>query len=291
MKKDKMRCNSKNISLAVWSPTSDGASVVTACLVEYLSRAYSGIVTAIDADTYCPNLDNYLKINFTPDGVDEGLGQGCLNLISDALIKDQLTLEVYNELTVKYKKNCNIITGNNSLRDWEEIWNGDKNSNYYTGSGKDCFWYYEEIFKKARETSDIVIADTSSNISSDSTKFFIHKSDYVIVVVSANFVQLSKAKKFIRHCEENYSLSKDKTLVLVNKHNKCSLSNHEIRHILKGWKVLNNMINGEFTVFEEAANKRNVKFILKGCEQAFGEIYNLFDFSLEGSVIIDALDI
>lgn len=206
--KVKVRIEYKNIiesvfkkTIAIYSPTSEGASVVASQLAYSIAKnGYK--VLLVDFNPLKPCQKEIFNIDSKYN----------LSDFLDHIVKNTLTNVVLEGLAKEYSKNLSILPGLYNLNEM------------YTSKVE----YFEEILEKAKYSFDYVIVDTHSWYDVMTTDSALRLADDIIVPVRGRNHSLDTLDRYIENFNKYNDFDVRKFKILINKYDGNDLTSIEI---------------------------------------------------------------
>ena len=95
-----------------------------------------------------------------------------------------------------------------------------------------------KLLDNLKNNYEFIIIDTSSECFMDYTKEIIEYSDFSILLVEANLIELKKSKKILDIYINNWKINKEKINILFNKYNKNSIDNEILKCLFNDFNIL-----------------------------------------------------
>ena len=229
--------------IAVFGTNGAGKSYVSSLLVKKVSKKISNKIALIDMNLTNPSIDilNNLEINTN----------GLLKLINNIDNDVSKNIEKY---MLKDKRESKIfyLTNSSYILD-KEMENKEK-----------C---HLKLYNMVKQIFDTVFIDLSSDITLNATKDTLKKSDIIYFVVNPQYISIRQAIKYLEFMENVLYIKKEKINIIVNKSQKDSLGNSQIKSMLYNYKVIGNLpynpqidsyINGALENFNVMSDFENI---------------------------------
>ena len=124
-----------------------------------------------------------------------------------------------------------------------------------------------KLYNMVKQIFDTVFIDLSSDITLNVTKDTLKKSDIIYFVVNPQYISIRQAIKYLEFMENVLYIKKEKINIIVNKSQKDSLGNSQIKSMLYNYKVIGNLpynpqidsyINGALENFNVMSDFENI---------------------------------
>ncbi len=204
-----------------------GKSIVSINIANILKRENNKILI-LDFDILNNSLHTILGVNKYPKKIENKINitEENININGDKLdssLNNNLNKIYIKELIINVDKNIDLISGINLLFD----------SKYEIESGK-----IKNILEDLKEDYDYIIIDTSSECFFEYTKNIINNSDFNIFLIESNLLEIKKAKRLLEIYNKEWNIEKNKINILINKYNKYSIKDKNIKNIFDEYKIL-----------------------------------------------------
>lgn len=183
----------KKLILTIWDNAEFG------CELAYMTAKLTGLkVLVIDADLLAPKADSLLNVERTPKSIaSDGLFTGTgLNIVLDSINRHTYRTDIFFAACVGRSevKNLHVLTGNYEINNYE----------YYTKES------YLELLEKAYQNFDFTIVLVNKSMYDMFTIMSLLRSDYNIIPVEANLLNLREYNSYFDFLEKNQKLQLEK---------------------------------------------------------------------------------
>ncbi|MBU5676903.1 ParA family protein [Alkaliphilus sp. MSJ-5] len=201
--------------IAVYSPLSQGSSVIASHLAMSIAKTQNCRVCLVDFNPLKPSFKKIFNRSF----------DNTLVNVFNSLERDTLTNEKLEGFltTSKEQKNLDILAGFYDINE------------YYTLANDNAFpVYINQVIEKLKFLYDYVIIDTHSWYDIYTTNEALIKADKVIVPILGNIFDIEEANRYIAFFEKYNDFDIRKFLFVVNRYSGEDLTFIEIEANLKG---------------------------------------------------------
>lgn len=201
--------------IAVYSPLSQGSSVIASHLAMSIAKTQKCRVCLVDFNPLKPALKKIFNRDFDNTVVN----------VFNSLERDTLTNEKLEGFltTSKEQKNLDILAGFYDINE------------YYTLANSNVFpKYINQVIEKLKFLYDYVIVDTHSWYDIYTTNEVLAKADRVIVPIYGNIFDIEEINRYISTFEKYGDFDTRKFFFIVNRYSGEDLTFIEIESKLKG---------------------------------------------------------
>lgn len=96
----------------------------------------------------------------------------------------------------------------------------------------------EKIIKENKKEFDYILVDTNSNINSEFYKNLKIFSDYFIVLIEPNLMELEKSEKFLEVYKYDLKIPNSKIKIVFNKVNKFQIGSEVLKELFSEYEIL-----------------------------------------------------
>ena len=224
---EKINSFSNKKIISILGTSGVGKSIVSINIANILKRENNKILI-LDFDILNNSLHTILGVNKYPKKIENKINSTEENINIDenkldSSLNNNLNKIYIKELIINVEKNIDLISGINLLFD----------SKYEIESGK-----IKNILEDLKEDYDYIIIDTSSECFFEYTKNIISNSDFNIFLIESNLLEIKKAKRLLEIYNKEWNIEKNKINILINKYNKYSIKDKNIKNIFDEYKIL-----------------------------------------------------
>lgn len=240
--------------IAVYSPLSQGSSVIASHLAMSIAKTQGCRVCLVDFNPLKPSFKKIFNRDFESTVVN----------VFNSLEKNNLTNEKLEGflITSKEQKNLDILAGFYDINE------------YYTLANSDTFpKYIVQIIEKLKFLYDYVVIDTHSWYDIHTTNEALTIADKVIVPVQGNIYDIEETNRYLSIFEKYGDFDTRKFLFVINRYSGDDLTFIEIEAKLRG-KIIG-------YISEHRDYRRGNAFNNKKLMSEYASILKSFGFNIE----------
>ncbi|MCX8075151.1 MAG: hypothetical protein N2749_06155 [Clostridia bacterium] len=203
--------------ISIFGTSGSGKSYVSSILSEKISEDLKINVALLDMDLQNPAIDILNNLDFSNNSLSELVD----NIDKNIKIESEIT-----SIMKRRNKNISYMTNNSAIYEYQNKLNKS---------------YYERIYDCCKNNYDYILVDLPSSPFIDVVKYTLSISTKIFFVVNPNYISIRQAVKYLDLITKLWSISKEKICIIINKIQKGSLDNLQIKSLLGNYTLITNI--------------------------------------------------
>lgn len=205
--------------IAVYGTSGSGKTYVSSLISKNISKDLNLSLVLLDMDIQNPAIDIFNNLPINNNG---------LNQIVTDVDKQERINKLIDKYTIKDKNN-------------KKLWYMTSNTTLFDCQNKLSNKYYNEIYKSICDKFDYSIVDLPSSPFLDVVPYTLKRADIIYFVVNPNYISIRQAIKYLDLLNKLWDIPKNNIKIIVNKIQKNSLDNFQIKSLLSGYEIVCNL--------------------------------------------------